>query len=82
MKVISVRTSYVKCALEVIKKSWVIPGLKLIKLFSCSTQMSMKVILLINVKMPTVVGILTFMSGMNTASEGFKSRKISIFLAF
>ena len=30
---------------------------------SCSTQLSMKFFLLINVKMPTMVGILTFMSG-------------------
>ena len=29
---------------------------------SCSTQLSMKFFLLINVKMPTTVGILTFMS--------------------
>ena len=35
---------------------------KVLKLFSCSTQLSMKIFLLINVKMPTTVGILTFMS--------------------
>ena len=29
---------------------------------SCSTQPSMKIFLLINVKMPTIVGILNFMS--------------------
>ena len=29
----------------------------------CSTQLSMKFFLLINIKMPTIVGILTFMSG-------------------
>ena len=29
---------------------------------SCSTQQSMKFFLFINVKMPTIVGILTFMS--------------------
>ena len=63
-------------------------GPKIIKLFSCSTQMIMKFqlliptkmllkiflafnltnvvfILLINVKMPTIVGILTFMSVIN-----------------
>ena len=34
-----------------------------VKLFSCSTQLSMNFFLLINVKMPTIVGILTFMSG-------------------
>ena len=33
---------------------------KVIKLFSCSTQLSMKFLQLINVKMPTIVGILTF----------------------
>ena len=33
------------------------------KTFSCSTQLSMIVFLLRNVKMPTIVGILTFMSG-------------------
>ena len=65
------------------------PGPKVIKLFSCSTQLSTKFqvliklkyrrvkkflalslsdavfILLINVKMPTIVGILTFMSRIN-----------------
>ena len=35
------------------------------KTFSCSTQLSMKFILLINVKMPTIVGISTFMSRIN-----------------
>ena len=38
------------------------PGHEVIKLFSCSTQLSIKVFLLINVKMPTMVGILTFIS--------------------
>ena len=41
------------------------PGPKVIKLFSCSTQLSMKFFSLINVKMPTIVGILTCMSGKN-----------------
>ena len=36
------------------------------KLFSCSTELSMKFFLLINVKMPTIVGILTFMSRENS----------------
>ena len=35
------------------------------KTFSCSTQLSLKFILLINVKMPTIVGILTFISRRN-----------------
>ena len=34
-------------------------------LFSCSAQLRLKFILLINVKMPTIVGILTFMSRIN-----------------
>ena len=61
------------------------PGPEIIKLFSCSTQLSSKfqlliktkiptneeissevvLIMLINVKMPTIVGILTFMSRIN-----------------
>ena len=32
------------------------PGPKVIKLLSCSTQLSMKFFLLINVEMPTIVG--------------------------
>ena len=52
-------------------------GPEVIKLFSCSTQLSMEFFLLINVKMPTIVGILTFMSGKNSIlglSEPKKSR--------
>ena len=41
-------------------------GPEVIKLFSCSTQLSMKFSPLINVKMPTIVGILTFMSEKNS----------------
>ena len=41
------------------------PGPEVINLFSCSTQLSMKFFLLINVKVPTIVGILIFMSGKN-----------------
>ena len=41
------------------------PGPEVIKLFSCSTQLRLKFILLINVKMPRTVGILTFMSRIN-----------------
>ena len=36
---------------------------EVIKKISCSTQLSMKFFLLKNVKMPTIVGIITFMSG-------------------
>ena len=39
-----------------------LPGPKVIKLFSCSAQLRLKFILLIKVKMPTIVGILTFIS--------------------
>ena len=38
------------------------PDPEFIKPFSCSTQLSMNFFLLINVKMPTIVGILTFKS--------------------
>ena len=41
------------------------PGPEVIKLFSCSTQLGIKFILLINVKMPTIVGILKFISRIN-----------------
>ena len=54
------------------------PGREVIKLFSYSTQLSMKFILLINVKMPTFVGILTFISMINTTSERLKARNFLI----
>ena len=41
------------------------PGPEVIKLFLCSAQLRLKFILLINVKMPTIVGILTFISRIN-----------------
>ena len=56
-------------------------GPEVIKLFSCSTQLSMKIFLLINVKMPTIVGILTFMSGKNSIL-GSSEPNISHFLIF
>ena len=40
-----------------------------------------EIIMLINVKMPTIVGILTFISMINTSSESMKARKILIFSA-
>ena len=52
------------------------------KLFSCSTQLRMKFIILINVKMPTIVGILTFISMVNTTSESLKARKVFIIQYF
>ena len=45
-----------------------------IKLNSNSTQLSTKFILLINVKRPTIVGILTVISMINTTSERLKAR--------
>ena len=57
-----------------------IPGHEVIKKNSC--QLNMKFILLINVKMPTIVGILTFISRINVTSENFKARNIVIFQHF
>ena len=42
----------------------------------------MKVIMPINVKMPTIVGILLFISKINTTPEGLKTRKAFIFQLF
>ena len=42
-----------------------LPGLEVIKLFSCSAQLRLKFILLINDKMLTIVGILSFISRIN-----------------
>ena len=52
------------------------PDPEVIKLFPCSTQLSTKFILLINFKMPkivAIVGILTFISMINTTSERLKA---------
>ena len=54
-------------------------GPEVIKLFPCSTQLSMKFIQLINIKMPLIVGILIFISMINTTSERLKARKVFIF---
>ena len=54
------------------------PGSEVIKLFSYSTQLRTKLIMLINVKMPTIVGILTFISMINTTSERLKARNFFI----
>ena len=67
-----------------------VSGPEVIKHFTCSTQLSMKFILLVNVKMPTIVGILTFMSRINVTSgqENFfiiketKSATMNIFRNF
>ena len=44
------------------------------KTFSSSTQLSTILFLLINVKMPTIVDILTFISMINTTSKKLKAR--------
>ena len=46
---------------------------------SCSTQLRMKFIMLINVQIPIIVGILINLSVINTASEHLKARKVFIF---
>ena len=53
-------------------------GPEVINLFLCSTQLSTKFILLINVKMPTIVGILTFIIMINATSERHKARNFFI----
>ena len=50
------------------------PGPEVMKRFPCSTQLSTKFTMLINVKMPTIVGILTFISMINATSERLKAR--------
>ena len=55
-----------------------LPGPNVIKLFSCSTELSTKFILLINVKMPTIYGILTFISMINTTDRRLKARNFFI----
>ena len=58
------------------------PGTEVIK-NSCSTQLSMNFFLLINVKMPTTVGILTLLSSSNNVlglSEPEKAEFIDIFI--
>ena len=51
------------------------PGPEVIKPFSCSTQLNMKFFLRINVKMPTIVGILTFRNGKNSIRGLSESEK-------
>ena len=58
-------------------------GPEVIKLFSCSTLLNMKFFLLLNVKMPTIVGILTFISRKNSIlglSESEKAEFLDIFI--
>ena len=57
-------------------------GPEVIKLFSCSTQMSTKFILLLDVKMPTIVGILIFISMIDTTYERLKAKSFITFRKF
>ena len=54
-------------------------GPEIIKLFSCSTQLSMKFFLLINVEMPAIVGISTF-TGRKNSNLGLSEPKKKNFL--
>ena len=55
------------------------PGREVINLFSYSTQLSTKLILPINVKIPTTVGIhFNIISMINTTSERLKVRNFFI----
>ena len=53
-------------------------------LFSCPTQLGMKLIMLMNVKMSTIVDILTFISMINTTESlkamSFFSIKVLVFM--
>ena len=51
---------------------------RLYNFLSCSTQLSTKFILLINVKMPTIVGIVILISMINTTYERLKARNFFI----
>ena len=57
------------------------PGPEVMTLFSCSDQLNTILIMLINVKMPTI-GSLTFISKINTTSGCFKQVKINTFSVF
>ena len=60
------------------KKFFWVQAPEIIKKIQSKTQLKPKFILLINVKMPTIVGILTFIRMINTTSERLESRNFSI----
>ena len=64
MAVVLIKDCVLKSGLEVIKNS-------------CLTQLSMKFFLLINVEMPTIVGILTFILSRENSILGFSEPKKS-----
>ena len=49
------------------------PGPEVIKLCPCSTQMSTEFTMLINVKMPPIAGILTFINKHDKYNTGYKN---------
>ena len=53
-------------------------GLEVIKLFSCSTQLSIKFSLLINIKMQTIVGIFIFISREISCLAMFSKKEFAI----
>ena len=59
-----------------------VPGPEFIKLFSCLTQLSMKFFLPINVKMPTIAGILTFMSRKNSILGLYEPENLDFFYTY
>ena len=59
-----------------------VPDPEVIKKISCSTQLSLKFFLLINVKMPTIFGILTVMSRKNSIISLSEPEKKLNFLLF
>ena len=65
-------TNFLNYAVTTVGSRWLLniggimhSGSEVIKLFSCLAQLRLKFIVLINVKMPTIVGILTFISRIN-----------------
>ena len=58
------------------------PGPEVIKLFSCSTQLSIKFFLFINVKMSTIVGILTIMNRKNSILDLSEPKKCWVYWYF
>ena len=60
----------------------ILAGPEVLKLFPCSIKISTKFIQLVNVKMSTIVGILTFISMINTTSEKLKARNFFIWRYF
>ena len=57
-------------------------GLRANNTFSCWTHLGMKIILFINVKMPTIVGIFNIYLQDKQSADSFKARKIIIFSTF